>query len=391
MPYNDKIAPTRDGFQELWDSMQNPTIEQLMIGIQSNKTKRKKLLEAIQYFRNSHSTLDIELDRYAEYTSDYNDKYATSQTYDLGTTEALMNRTQSQNKRWREMLKITSPRYSKAAKPDGIDQNLYDASYLTHNSQPYEPDIWGPASYGTLMYDLHDELTFIINHLEEGMRMTQSTLKKEELIDQDPEWKEQLYNDQYMSMEEKAAETIERYSKAGVVNTDNPFYKEMLRYDDPKQGISKNFHKRSETQFFDYVVTTSTLKLLQHDITPLEYKFLGDNIDMIRLVRMAMEHFNELISVKSCGKYDSNDIVELICWCDVISSTKKHKDNEHEFYERYIKTSANVSNGKWPAWNTVFTSRRILGTSVDARRQLSASFDRKFREICGCSKYKNIT
>lgn len=145
MAYKEKLAPTKDGFQELWDSQQDPTIEQVMIGIQSNKTKRKQLLEAIRYFRDSHSTLDMELDRYAEYTSDYNDKYAVSHQYNLGTTQALMNRTQSQNKRWREMLKITAPRYNKKTKPEGVEQSLYEASYLTHNNQPYEADLWGPA------------------------------------------------------------------------------------------------------------------------------------------------------------------------------------------------------------------------------------------------------
>ena len=30
MAYKDKVAPTKDGFQELWDSQQDPTIEQVM-------------------------------------------------------------------------------------------------------------------------------------------------------------------------------------------------------------------------------------------------------------------------------------------------------------------------------------------------------------------------
>ena len=390
MAYKDKVAPTKDGFQELWDSQQDPTIEQVMIGIQSNKTKRKQLLEIIRYFRDSHSILDIELDRYAEYTSDYNDKYAVSHQYNLGTTQALMNRTQSQNKRWREMLKITAPRYNKNAKPEGVEQSLYEASYLTHNNQPYEADIWGPASYGTLVYDLHDELTFIIDHLEEGKRMTQSVMSKEELIDQDPEWKEQLFNDQYMKVEEKMADTIESYSKKGIVNTDNPFYKKMLSYDDPKEGISNNFHKPSETQFSDFVVTTATLKLLRQEISPLEHRMLGDNIDHIRLVRMAMEHVDELLTVKPGGQYDSTDIVSLIYWCEVRPSTRNHKDNEREFYERFIKSTAKATHS-WPAWNTVFTRRKTIGTSPEQRRAESSAFDRTFEAVCGVSKYKKNT
>lgn len=386
MAYKEKLAPTKDGFQELWDSQQDPTIEQVMIGIQSNKTKRKQLLEAIRYFRDSHSTLDMELDRYAEYTSDYNDKYAVSHQYNLGTTQALMNRTQSQNKRWREMLKITAPRYNKKTKPEGVEQSLYEASYLTHNNQPYEADLWGPASYGTLVYDLHDELTFIIDHLEDGKRMTQDVMAKEELIDQDPEWKEQLFNDQFTKIEEKMADTIERYSQAGVVNTDSPFYKKMLSYDNQKEGISQNFHKPSETQFSDFVVATATLKLLKQDISPLEHRLLGDDIDHIRLVRLAMEHIDELLSLKPGGQYESIDIVSLIYWCEVRPSIRKHKDNERVFYERYIKPTAKAAHS-WPAWNTVFTRRNTIGRSVEQRRAESIVFDRKIAAICGVSKY----
>ena len=390
MAYRDKLDPTKDGFQELWDSQQDPTIEQVVIGIQSNKTTRKQLLEKIRYFRNSHSTLDIELDRYAEYTSDYNDKYAVSHQYNLGTTQALMNRTQSQNKRWREMLKITAPRYNNKAKPEGTEQSLYEASYLTHNNQPYQADLWGPASYGTLVYDLHDEITFLIDHLEDGKRMTQDVLAKEELIDQDPEWKEQLFNDQYMRVEEKMSDTIERYSQAGVVNTDNPFYKKMLSYDNQKEGISKNFHKPSETQFSDFVVATATLKQLNQDTSPVERKLLGDNIDHIRLVRMAMEHIDELLTLKPNGQYDSIDIVSLIYWCGIRKSFKKHKDNEHEFYERYIKATAKATH-RWPAWNTVFTRRDDIGTTSEQRRAVEIAFDRKFKSVCGVSKFKKNT
>lgn len=216
--------------------------------------------------------------------------------------------------------------------------------------------------------------------------MTQDVMAKEELIDQDPEWKELLFNDQFTKIEEKMADTIERYSQAGVVNTDSPFYKKMLSYDNQKEGISQNFHKPSETQFSDFVVATATLKLLKQDISPLEHRLLGDNIDHIRLVRLAMEHIDELLSLKPGGQYESIDIVSFIYWCEVRPSIRKHKDNERVFYERYIKPTAKAAHS-WPAWNTVFTRRNTIGRSVEQRRAESIVFDRKIAAICGVSKY----
>ena len=99
MGYRKKFAPTKDGFQEVWDSMQNPTIEQLMAGIQARKPSKEKLLEMIRYFRDSRSTLETELYHLSDYASDYNDKYAAKNSYNFGVTEGLQNRTKSQCKR----------------------------------------------------------------------------------------------------------------------------------------------------------------------------------------------------------------------------------------------------------------------------------------------------
>ena len=65
--YRKKFAPTKDGFQEVWDSMQDPTIEQIIAGVQAHKPTKAQLLEKIKYFRDSRSTIDIELNRLAEY------------------------------------------------------------------------------------------------------------------------------------------------------------------------------------------------------------------------------------------------------------------------------------------------------------------------------------
>ena len=70
--YRKKFSPTKDGFQEVWDSMQDPTIEQVMAGVQAHKPTKEQLLEKIKYFRNSRSTIDIELNRLANYSEDYN-------------------------------------------------------------------------------------------------------------------------------------------------------------------------------------------------------------------------------------------------------------------------------------------------------------------------------
>ncbi len=111
MSYQNKIAPTRNGFDELWDSIKNPTIDRLIAGIQCKKTTKEDILKLTKELRESHSLLDIELNRLGTFANDYNGKWATKKSYSFGTTEQLQNKIRSQVKRWLKLLNFTSPRF----------------------------------------------------------------------------------------------------------------------------------------------------------------------------------------------------------------------------------------------------------------------------------------
>ena len=313
--YRKKFAPTKDGFQEVWDSMQDPTIEQIIAGVQAHKPTKEQLLEKIKYFRSSRSTIDIELNRLADYSEDYNKLWAAKNIYHFGTTEALQNRTKSQCKRWSEMLELTSPRYNKNAVPQGVEQTVYNASYLTKKT--YELDIWGPASYGTIIYDLKEELDFIVSHFGEGEQLCKDTMAREEEIDNDPEQKKQLYERQYREEEERNQETIDEYCNGGKISDRNELYQKMLEYKDLDGFINDNFHGPSTSQFSRFVVVDSTMKALNKNVPPLAKCLLGNNDNKIMLVNYAIEHLDQLLGVKPGGQFEPLDIVQFIRWCEV--------------------------------------------------------------------------
>ena len=87
MSYKDKVDRTRDGFQEIWGSIQDPTIEDVMAGIQSKRTTQEQILNLTGDLRNSHTLLDKELYRLGEFSCDYNSKWATKKSYTFGTTK----------------------------------------------------------------------------------------------------------------------------------------------------------------------------------------------------------------------------------------------------------------------------------------------------------------
>jgi len=374
--YRKKFEPTKDGFQEVWDSMQDPTIEQVMAGIQMKKPTKEQLLQKIKYFRESRSLLEIELYHLSDYASDYNNKYAAKNLYSFGVTEGLQNRTKSQCKRWSEMLELTSPRYKKSAVPPGVEQSVYQASYLTH--KPYEQDMWGPASYGTLVYDLKTELDFIVSRMDNGEHLCKDVIAREEEIDNDPILKKQLYEKQYREEEERNSETISAYCNEGRINTDHPVYQKMLSYDNREVFVNENLHKFRDSEYARFVIIDSTQNALGMNITPIEKRLLGNDFDKISRVRDAITNLNHLLDVKPSGQFDPISIVQCIRWCGILPSTKKHHDNEHDFYEKYLKPNYK-GNHTWPAWNTIFTCRKTIGCSTQQIKLDASSFDTKYK------------
>ena len=371
MAYREKIAPTGDGFQELWDSIQNPTIEMLMAGIQSKRTTKEQILNFTGELRACHTLLDKELMRLGDFTKDYNSKWATKKTYSYGITEELQAKSQSQLKRWQKMLKITSPRCP--SQNTSITQpSIYTASYLTH--RPYELDIWGPASYGTLMYDLFDEMNTLIDHLEEGKRLCQDTMQKEQEIDNDPEWKEEIHDKQFQQIAEQNRDIIEKRYKNGVTDTDNRIYKEMVSSKSKLDFKSNGFHKYHEQECVEYVVTVSTLKLQKNDISPKENQLFGDNFGKIKLLRFVIVHLDELLVTRKNGKFDKYATVELIKFFAPNKSMKKHEDNERVLFE-HIKENYKGSS-RWYGWPSIFTLNQTVKESVKETISYSMRFER---------------
>lgn len=372
MAYREKIAPTRDGFQELWDSLQEPTIEMLMAGIQSRKTTAEQLLKITGEMRSSHTLLDKELYRLGALSRDYNEKWAPKKTYQYGVTEELQEKSQSQLKRWKIMLKITSPR-CKSSHTNATDQSIYTASYLTH--RPYELDMWGPASYGTLLYDLYDELTVLIDHLEDGRQMCQGVMQQENEINKDPEWKENLHDRQFLEIVEQNQCVIEKRYKQGVIDTDNRIYQKMVSSNSNLDFKSDGYHKYQEQEYVDYVVTVSTLRLQENKVSPKENMLLGDDFGMIKLLRFVICHLDELLKVHKNGKFDMYETLELIKWCKVKESTKKHEDSERVLFE-HIKASYR-GNHSWYGWTSIFTLNQKVKASVKECIDYSTRFERK--------------
>lgn len=374
--YREKVDPTREGLEELDESTRNATIERLIAGIQHKHTKPEKLLELTQHFRNRQSIEEKELYRLGDMSVGYNRKWATKYNRKFGTEQVLLNKRQSQYKSWREMLKFTSPRFKSSPRDEVEPQSIYEASFLTH--RPYELDMWGPASYGRLVYDLWKVLNTTINHMDEGKELCNDIITEEEEIDKDPERKEALFWEQYDEEVERNRETIALHVEKGIVDTDHPEYKKMLTYSDTITGYARNdFHNPSDTQFSGFVITNETLNLQNNNITCLEGKLFGRDFERIKLVRFLIDHFEDFITVNG-QRFDKIETMYFIKWCNV-NKSKNRKDNEHELFN-YIR-ERKKGPIKFYGWISLFEYRKLMGNSDDVWVKPVAGLNKKINDL----------
>ena len=277
---------------------------------------------------------------------------------------------------WREMLSATCPRYHSTPRDSENPQSIYDASFLTH--RPYEMDMWGPPSYGRLVYDLWDTIDKTINHMEEGKELCEDMITEENAIDQDPKRKEELFWEQYQKEAERNKDTIELHAKKGIVDTDHPEYQKMLSYPDGITGYARNdFHKPTETSFSGFVLTHETLAVQNNGITHIESKLFGRNLKLIMRVRFLIDHLEELLSLNG-QRFDKVDTMYFIKWCNPKKSHKR-EDNEHVLFKYIIERRQ--GNLRFYGWPSLFELRKQMGDSENVWKQPVAALNKKAIEL----------
>ena len=138
-------------------------------------------------------------------------------------------------------------------------------------------------------------------------------------------------------------------------------------------------------------MTLSTLNLQENDTTPTEHQLFGDNFGKIKLLRFINGHLDDLLNVNGNGKFDKHEILELIKWCDVKESPKKHEDSERILFE-LIKSRYHGSH-RWYGWPSIFTLNQTIKDSGYESMLYSERFERKLNRFlvdCGL-KREDIT
>lgn len=383
MAYIEKLPENKDGLQELWETTQPFSDERFVAGIQCKNPDRKKIIKKTADLRKSRNILEPELIRLAEFAQTFNKKWATKNNKAFDSASIMLKKIHSTHKRWREVLKMCTPRFNQNAYRKDNIPSIYRASILTFRS--YVPDAFGLQSYDYYVDELYDEVTRLLIDLVQGLRLCFSVMRDEEAISQNKEWIKEIFNDCYDLTVESSRDTIEKMLQLEIIDTNNPVYQKMLQYDNRDEFIREQFHKFSESQFNDFVIIDVVMKLKKNNITKEELQLWGEDYETIKRVRYALAHLHKLSKMDKNNTFRSKSLLEFIVWCRPkidrfnIEEGKRKIDIDHLIYDYLNKTKP--TGFVFVKWNSVFTERlKCIGRKENF--QLKAdSFEIRFGSL----------
>lgn len=390
----DKVPETQDGIQYLYDSTcgvynaeEGVNNERIVAGIQYGRAKKEDILALTLNLRNSRGILERELFRLAEFAQVFNKLYATKNNKWFSSAEIMLKKIQSHYLRWRDVLKLTSPRKNRKKRRHNVEHPIYETSLLNKN-QPFVGDMFGIASFGSLVADLKAELEKFLSDMVKGIKLCQTMLNEEEKIKERPEWIKEIYEDCYNMTVAKNRDTIDWLVSIGRANTDNELYKLMLKYKNKDKFIQEQFHEHTDVKFNDYVFADIVMTLMNNNINSTEQTLWGHDYDKIRLVRFAIAHFDQLITPHGRNGYNGADIMDFIVWCDVRKTPDTRDDEERILYDYLIENYK--GDVHIIGWTSVFEIRKSYQGNVEALKKIASEFDQRVKKLYEMEKKKEV-
>lgn len=366
-----------DSTTGVYDAEGGVNVDRIIAGIKERHAKKEDILRLTHYLRDSRGVLERELFRLEGFAKIFNRRYATNDNKCYSSANTMLGKIHSHYLRWRETLKMTSPRKKRNTKNGAVGHSLYDRSLLNKN-RSYTPDFYRRKSYGSFLDDFIEELELFLNALVYGVNLCQKMLNEESRIKKCPDWIKEIYVYCYNMTVAKNQKTIDWLVNIRQANTGNPLYQLMLDYKDKDRFIQEQFHEHTDVNFNDYVFADAVMTLLNNNISITEQRLWGRNYDKIKLVRFAIAHFDQLVTPHGRNGYNGADIMDFIVWCDVCKNSESRDDEEHILYD-YLKENYK-GNVHIVGWTSVFECRKTY-VNANNLQKISSDFDIRVKKL----------
>lgn len=344
--------------------------DRFIAGIQSRHYTKYDIEQAFDMVLSYQSRVNVEARSLVRFSETFIQQFATDNNKCFESAQRYFNRIRSTLCALKKVFQKMTPR-SMVQLPEGTEQpTVFERSPLSYGACVI--DLWGLASYDECVQQLYHRLETLLTSATTILGLCHQMIESEELTRQDTQ---QLKNIYHESCEQLMGSVREFAGFLGTVQqlpeTElNRRRHEARSIDD---FLKKEYHNVDKKEFKQFVFLEAMRQGKSEGLTEEETYLFHDDLERVRQVRWAIEHFDEMDVEGQMGKIDSTLIVYFLKWCDVGQSKEK----------RLYKYFCDMYKGQYGllVWSAVSKERKELRDGGITDRGAAVAFQRMLNDL----------
>ena len=304
--------------------------DRFIAGIQARHFTKYDIEQALDMVATYQSRMNIEARSLVRFSETFIQQFATDNNKCFETAERYFNRIRSTLFAIKKVFQKTTPR-SMVQLPEGTQQpTVFERSSLSYGACVI--DMWGLSSYDECVQVFYRRLETLLTTAATTLALCHQMIESEEKIRQDVHQLKSIYHEsceQLMSSVREFADFLGAMQQ--MPETELSERRKKARSMD--EFLKNEYHNVPKKEFKKYVFLEVMRKGRNEGLTEEETYLFHDDRDKVRMVRKAIEHFDEMNVEGQLGKLDSTRIVYFLKWCAV--EKKKEKRLYQYFCDNY--------------------------------------------------------
>ena len=321
--------------------------DRFIAGIQARHFTKYDIEQALDMVATYQSRMNIEARSLVRFSETFIQQFATDNNKCFETAERYFNRIRSTLFAIKKVFQKTTPR-SMVQLPEGTQQpTVFERSSLSYGACVI--DMWGLSSYDDCVQTLYDRLETLLTTAATTLALCHQMIESEEKIRQDVGQLKSIYHE---SCEQLMGSVREFADFLGAVQQmpETELSERRKKARSMDEFLKNEYHNVPKKEFKKYVFLEAMRKGRNDGLTEEETYLFRDDREKVRMVRKAIEHFDEMNVEGQQGKLDSTSIVYFLKWCAV------EKDKEKRLYQYFCDNY----KGKYKllVWSAVSKQRK---------------------------------
>ncbi len=344
--------------------------DRFIAGIQARHYTKYDIEQAIDMVATYQSRMNIEARSLVRFSETFIQQFATDNNKCFETAERYFNRIRSTLCAIKKVFQKTTPR-SMVQLPDGTQQpTVFERSSLSYGACVI--DMWGLTSYDECVQVLYSRLETLLTTAATTLALCHRMIESEEKIRQDVHQLKSIY---YESCEQLMSSVREFADFLGNVQQmpETELSERRKKARSMDEFLKKEYHNVPKKEFKKYVFLEAMRKGRSDGLTEEETYLFHDDHEKVRMVRKAIEYFDEMDVEGQQGKLDSTTVVYFLKWCAV------EKGKEKRLYQYFCDNYK--GRYKLLVWSAVSKTRKEQRELGITDRGAADSFQKMMESI----------